>query len=258
MDNKLIQLNKEVAMTSLEVIEMINNFRKEEGNTTKKEHRDFMKSIRKEIETLEKAGIANGGNFSLVSYIDAKGEERPCFEMNKTGIMQMLNKESALVRYKTQQYIEALEDKISNTENTKEALLLQLFSADPLTVANAHKKLVELETKPLIEKIEEDKPLVEFSNSIARSSDSIDIGTFAKLIKDENINMGRNKLFKWLRDNGYLMKDNKPYQRYIDNKYFEIVEYVCATPYGDKNVITTLITGIGQIKITEKLRKVCN
>lgn len=112
--NGIIKMTNEeiVTMTSLEVVELINNFREEEGNTTKKEHRDFMKSIRKEIETLEKAGITNGGNFSLVSYMDAKGEERPCFKMNKSGIMQMLNKESALVRYKTQQYIEALENKL--------------------------------------------------------------------------------------------------------------------------------------------------
>ncbi|MFQ9308603.1 MAG: ORF6C domain-containing protein [Paraclostridium sordellii] len=112
--NGIIKMTNEdiVTMTSLEIVELINNFREEEGNTTKKEHRDFMKSIRKEIETLEKAGITNGGNFSLVSYIDVKGEERPCFKMNKAGIMQMLNKESALVRYKTQQYIEVLENKL--------------------------------------------------------------------------------------------------------------------------------------------------
>ncbi|CEO32945.1 ORF6C domain-containing protein [Paraclostridium sordellii] len=112
--NKVVKMTNEniATMTSLEVVELINNFREEEGNTAIKEHRDFMKSIRKEIERLEKAGITNGGNFSLVSYIDAKGEERPCFKMNKAGIMQMLNKESALVRYKTQQYIEALENKL--------------------------------------------------------------------------------------------------------------------------------------------------
>ena len=91
MTSLTIAQTETVTMTSLEVVELINNFRKEEGNTTKKEHRDFMKSIRKEIETLEKSGITNGWNFSLVSYIDAKGEERPCYKMNKAGIMQMLN-----------------------------------------------------------------------------------------------------------------------------------------------------------------------
>ena len=109
---KVMESNQEATMTSLEVVDLINKFRVEEGNEIVKEHKDFMKSIRNEIASLEKAGIINGGNFSLVNYIDAKGEERPCYQMNKAGIMQMLNKESALVRYKTQQYIEALENKL--------------------------------------------------------------------------------------------------------------------------------------------------
>lgn len=109
---KVMESNQETTMTSLEVVDLINKFRVEEGNEIVKEHKDFMKSIRNEIASLEKAGIINGGNFSLVNYTDAKGEERPCYQMNKAGIMQMLNKESALVRYKTQQYIEALENKL--------------------------------------------------------------------------------------------------------------------------------------------------
>lgn len=140
----------------------------------------------------------------------------------------------------------------------KEELQLQLFSEDSLEVVNAHKELVKIEveeaTKPLLGKIEEDKPLVDFAETISKTSDSISIGDFAKLIKDEGIKLGRNKLFEWLRDNKYLMKDNKPYQKYIDNGYFEIIEYSYNTPYGSKFGIKTLITGIGQIKIIEKLR----
>lgn len=140
----------------------------------------------------------------------------------------------------------------------KEELQLQLFSEDSLEVVNAHKELVKIEveeaTKPLLGKIEEDKPLVEFAETISKTSDSISIGDFAKLIKDEGIKLGRNKLFEWLRDNKYLMKDNKPYQKYIDNGYFEIIEYSYNTPYGSKFGIKTLITGMGQIKIIEKLR----
>ena len=75
--------------------------------------------------------------------------------------------------------------------------------------------------------IEQQKPLVDFANTIASTSKSIDMSSFAKLIKDEGIKMGRNKLFEWLRNNGYLMKNknNEPYQRYIDSKIFEVVEY---------------------------------
>ena len=109
---KVMENNQEATMTSLEVVDLVNRFRKEEGNEIVKEHKDFLKSIRNEISSLERAGITNGGNFSLVNYTDAKGELRPCYKMNKSGIMQMLNKESALVRHKTQEYIEALENKL--------------------------------------------------------------------------------------------------------------------------------------------------
>lgn len=113
MSGVMKMTNEEVVtMTSLEVIELINNFRKEEGNATLKRHDVLLRDIRNEIETLKTLGISNAHNFVEVTYKDLKGEERPCYKMNKAGIMQMLNKESALVRYKTQQYIEALENKL--------------------------------------------------------------------------------------------------------------------------------------------------
>lgn len=104
--------NEVVTMTSLEVVELINNFRKEEGNETLKKHDDMLKSIRKEIEVLKNAGIEDDGNFSETLYKDSYNRDKPCYKLNKAGVMQMLNKESALVRYKTQQYIEALENRL--------------------------------------------------------------------------------------------------------------------------------------------------
>lgn len=119
MSNLVQVINEDlVTMTSLEVIELINNFRKEEGNEVKKEHKDFMRSIRNEIELLKNVGILAERNFSLGSYLDKNNQERPCYKMNKAGIMQMLNKESALVRYKTQQYIEGLENKLKENKPT--------------------------------------------------------------------------------------------------------------------------------------------
>lgn len=114
----------------------------------------------------------------------------------------------------------------------------------------------EREEKKLLEvKIENDKPLVEFANHVSKSVNSISIGDFAKVVRDENIKMGRNQLFSWLRDNKYLMKGNIPYQKYIENKYFEVMEYSFDTPYGTQVRTKTLITGKGQINIVEKLRK---
>lgn len=111
-----------VRITSVELVELINTFRKEEGNETEKEHSDLMKSIRKEIETLENAGIKDGGNFSLISYQDTYGRDKPCYSMNRAGALQMLNKESAVVRFKTTQYIDALEQKVKQPRRTKTSL----------------------------------------------------------------------------------------------------------------------------------------
>ena len=103
--------------------------------------------------------------------------------------------------------------------------------------------------------IEEQRPLVDFANKVSDSSNLIDMGKMAKLLKDENINIGRNRLFEWLRQKEILMKNNVPYQRYIEGGYFQVKESVYETPYGTKTNVTTFVTGKGQIYITEKLRK---
>ena len=102
--------------------------------------------------------------------------------------------------------------------------------------------------------IKAEKPLVDFAKQVASSSDSIDMGIFAKVIKDEKINLGRNGLFEWLRINKYLMSNNIPYQKYIDNGYFEVMEVVKSSAYGEKIFPKTLVTGLGQIKLVQKLK----
>lgn len=271
MRELMLTSNEEVRITSVELVEIINEFRKLESETIGKDfkelkHSDFMKKTRKEVETLEKLGINNEGNISLVSYKDNKGEERPCYSFNRDGMLQMLNSESTLVRYKTIEYIDKLEEENKKLKDEIGELLKEIYNGGQGAVV-ASKRLTEIEigkaTKELNDKIEQDKPLVDFADSIAESSDSIDMGTFAKLIKDEKVfTKGRNKLFEWLRDNEYLTKKkvkgqftNEPYQKYVDQGLFEIKEFVVSTPYGDKIKTKTLVTGKGQIYFVEKLRK---
>lgn len=116
-------------------------------------------------------------------------------------------------------------------------------------------KLADKTIKNLELTIEEQRPLVDFANKVSDSSNLIDMGKMAKLLKDEHINIGRNRLFEWLRRKEILMKNNMPYQRYIDGGYFKVKESVYETPYGSKTQQTTYVTGRGQIYITEKLRK---
>lgn len=112
MRNNLTILDNQVTMTSKELCDIINMFRAEEGNSTPKEHKDLMKSIRAELEALANAGIEGGGNFALASYVDSQGKDRPCYQVTKAGAMIILNKENAVVRFKTQQYIDILEQQL--------------------------------------------------------------------------------------------------------------------------------------------------
>lgn len=138
MENKLMTLtnDKELRITSVELVDIINDFRKLESESTKRiyvelQHSDFMKKIRKELDVLKTLGVDNGGNISLVEYRDSKGEIRPCYSLNRDGMLQMLNSESALVRYKTIEYINGLEE-----ENRKLKEGQELISA--------HKEIKEL------------------------------------------------------------------------------------------------------------------
>lgn len=188
------------------------------------------------------ATLNQNGNFYLLS------------EQGYHALVSIMKTEKAkAIRKQLRREYFAMREIINSDEQLKAQLLLEIYNGGQSGVL-ASKQLTELEKKPLLDKIEEDKPLVDFAETISKTSDSISIGDFAKLIKDEGIKLGRNKLFEWLRDNKYLMKDNKPYQKYIDNGYFEIIEYSYNTPYGSKFGIKTLITGMGQIKIIEKLR----
>lgn len=80
----------------------------------------------------------------------------------------------------------------------------------------------------------EDAPKVEFFNQVTDSTDCIDMGTVAKVLNFKNI--GRTKLFEILRNNGILMSDNRPYQKYIDAGYFRVIESKFTTPSGETHI----------------------
>lgn len=147
---------------------------------------------------------------------------------------------------------------INSNEQIKVKLLLSIYDGGQNAIL-ASKQLSDLEIKEattlLLQKIEEDKPYTEFAKHVTESSDTVDVGEFAKIVKNEHINIGRNRLFTCLRENGYLMNNNTPYQKYMDNKYFDVIEITKDTAYGTKIFAKTLITGKGQIALIERLRK---
>lgn len=115
------------------------------------------------------------------------------------------------------------------------------------------RKILELENK-----IQEDKRYTDFGKVVEMSEASVNIGAFVKIIFDKHgINIGRNKLFDWLRDKGYLIKSgrekNNPKQQYIEQGLFELRPTIVKRSEGDVQSHTTLITGKGQVKLAEIL-----
>ncbi|MDY5636848.1 MAG: phage antirepressor KilAC domain-containing protein [Streptococcus orisratti] len=118
----------------------------------------------------------------------------------------------------------------------------------------ADKKIVSLEAK-----IEEQKPKVIFADAVSASHTSILVGDFAKLMRQNGLDFGQNRMFAWLRANGYLIGRkgnswNMPTQKAMDLGLFEIKETTINHADGHISISKTpKITGKGQLYFAEKL-----
>ncbi len=109
--------------------------------------------------------------------------------------------------------------------------------------------------RQLNEKIRRDGPLVQFANQVADTENVIDIGRMAKLANEENIRIGRNTLFRWLKGRKILMSNNIPYQQFIDRGYFVVKESVYEQHGMQKTYQQTYVTGKGQQYIIRLLKE---
>lgn len=130
----------------------------------------------------------------------------------------------------------------------------------PQTYADALRELAnkaeEAERLALVNhKLEEQnlrmRPKEIFADAVAASKNSILVGELAKLITQNGYQIGQNRMFKWLRENGYLMttgtSNNMPKQRYVEQGLFEIKESNIQNPDGSVRITrTTKVTGKGQ------------
>lgn len=135
---------------------------------------------------------------------------------------------------------------------TPETLEKALYNPDFLIRLATELKDTQEHVRHLETKIDNDRPKVIFADAVNVSNTSILVGDLAKLIKQNGVEIGANRLFKWLRENGYLISRkgsdyNSPTQKSMDLKLFEVKETVVTHSDGHTSINKTpKVTGKGQ------------
>ena len=131
--------------------------------------------------------------------------------------------------------------------NSPEMILARANQIQSHMIEDYTKKIELLENK-----VKEDKPKVIFADAVATSQSSILIGDLAKLIKQNGVDTGQKRLFDYMRENGFLIKQkgesyDMPTQKSMDMELFEIKERTVLNPDGSIRISKTpKVTGKGQ------------
>lgn len=118
--------------------------------------------------------------------------------------------------------------------------------------AEEEKQQLSLENKKQAEQIAEDAPRVLFSKAVETAKRSCLMAELAKILQQNGVNIGQNRLFQWMRDNGYLCSKGQYYnqlsQKAMETGLFELKQTTINKPDGTVLVSTTTkVTGKGQL-----------
>ena len=151
---------------------------------------------------------------------------------------------------------------LQRTEKGKQArqyfLHLEKMWNSPEMVMKRALEYADKQVSDLKSRLALQQPKVLFAEALETSQTSILVGELAKLLKQNGVDIGQNRLFDWLRDNGYLIKRqgeqfNLPTQYSMDNGWFEIKKRTINNPDGSVRVTkTSKVTGKGQVYFINK------
>lgn len=208
-------------------------------------YEDYRGAINKKVDSDDK----------LRSQIDHAGQKRNVTLINESGLYSLIfsSKLESAKRFKRwvtsevlpsirKHGIYATDNVIENTLNNPDYII---------NILTEYKKEKE-HNLVLEQQVKENKPKVLFADSVAGSDNSILVGELAKLLKQNGVDIGQNRLFKWLRNNGYLIKKNGesynlPTQRSMDLEILDIKKRVINNPDGSSKITRTpKVTGKGQ------------
>lgn len=229
---KVLQNNEKETISSLDLVKEINVFREQEykykiekglslgkvekknGKFTELRHDTLLVIIRDEFEE-----EINDQKILEVKYKDKKGEIRMMYILTLDQAKQILSRESKFVRKAMIKYINQLENKVKELEyelSKRDNLIGKIVTSE-----NQQKRIEYFEIF-YNEYVKPNEQKAIFYDKVADNKKYIDFKTVAKLLED--LGFGRNLLLALLRDKKVLMRDNQPYQVYIDNGYLKTKE----------------------------------
>jgi anti-repressor protein len=206
------------------------------------ENRATIQTINKYKERLEDYGEVT---FQMLPSINSASNQKEtvCFlnEMQATFLVTLSKNSEKAVSLK-----QKLVESYHYYKSKNQPVLPKTFSEALQLAADQAKQL------------EAQRPKVEFAESIEQSTDSIEVGDFANVLCKKGIEIGRNRLFKILKDKdglNLLLDTDKPRQYALDNKWMEVIEYKFQDKKEvDRLVRKVMITGRGQSYIFSKIK----
>ena len=223
-------------------------------------HDNVLRAIDNLLDSL--LNFEESSNMFIVSKRKAdNGQYHKMYLMNRDGftLLAMGFTGKAALEWKLK-YIAAFNEMEKKLTEQPQLTRSQLLAT---ALIAAHEELEEKDKQ-----IETMKPKALFADAVSASSQSILVGEMAKLLSQNGIQMGQNRLFSWMRENGYLIKDRKrtdynmPTQKSMELRLFEIKKTSIAHSDGHTSINKTpKVTGIGQVYFvnlflkTEKSRK---
>jgi Rha family phage regulatory protein len=228
-----------------------------------KSHDHVMRDIRNQLEKLHEAGEGSWGitNFGETHYIHLQNGQRYAkFNLTEDAFaivaMSYVTPEAMKMKVKFLEEFKRMRLQLSQPTE------LERFLLNPDTIIKIAENWKAEQTLRIAAeaKIEADRPKVLFAEALEVSSSSILIGELAKLLKQNGVEIGQNRLFQQLRQDGYLMRTkddrwNDPTQRAMEMGLFEVKMRTINNPDGSvRTTKTTKVTGKGCIYFVNKFK----
>lgn len=222
-----------------------------------KEHKNLLRDIKGYIEILDGSKLSTPNFFTESSYINSQNKIQPCYRVTKMGCEMVANK---MTGQRGVLFTAAYVQKFNDMENEPPQIVkdyLALSTEDRAIAYFTKSKTVKIQAKQL----KEQEPKVLFADSVSESSSTILVGALAKILKQNGVNIGQNRLFQWMRDKGYLIRQpgsnyNQPTQRSMDLGLFRIKENTIVHSNGYTEITKTVkVTGKGQVYFINKFLK---